>query len=455
MAEREPSERILWCAFPDNLQRPISVTGLVGVDYIDTIKKKIYAFAPKCTDAYYNPSDQRTPVDFAMRQCVSLTPLAAEGLPSIGLFYTRREFDDVVTKLCCYSDPVVQYQIERDARDYIFDLTNGHPGPVKSIVPYIFSVYFSWFIESPRRSNNIRNDVKQGPEEIETEAPSSNVAKQQVSPDNPVAIHALEHPASDTKEPQPAQDAEKSQEKPSDAPKERDRVSSASATAATDMTSTPATAAPVSEPDKVSSITTIIALPPPEQAVPSVAQPANSSPASPPSAPAQPTASDTAAPPPSHDIDPWTRAYEIFQNRQPELMADYKKHLASLQDDVVASADLSTPRSVESIVKQLLEDREKKQWRVSLLGKNIKIREQAERLTKFLLWSDPIVKNAVSAQPYAALAWSGVSLLLPCHALKSRLKSRDGSTCQLRKRLAQATQHSLLTDAGACLTHSW
>jgi hypothetical protein len=96
-------------------------------------------------------------------------------------------------------------------------------------------------------------------------------------------------------------------------------------------------------------------------------------------------------------------------------VADYTTHLASLQDNAAASVDLSNPRSVEYIVKQLLEDREKKQWRVPLLGKNIKIREHAERLAKFLLWCDPIVQTALtsSAQPYAALAWSGVALLLP------------------------------------------
>jgi ankyrin repeat domain-containing protein 50 len=94
-------------------------------------------------------------------------------------------------------------------------------------------------------------------------------------------------------------------------------------------------------------------------------------------------------------------------------MADYKKHLASLHGGAVTSVDLSTPRSVESVVKQLLKDREDGQWRVSLLGKDVRIREQAEKLAKFLLWTDPIVKSAISAQPYAALAWSGVSLLLP------------------------------------------
>jgi hypothetical protein len=175
--------------------------------------------------------------------------------------------------------------------------------------------------------------------------------------------------------------------------------------AATNSPAREATSGPSRSPPS----TTVTAQSPPEQVVPFVLQPLNSTAASPATSPA----ADATSPAPSQDVDLWTRAYEIFQSREPELMADYKKHLASLQDDHTDSADLSAPRSVESIVKQLLEDREKKQWRVSLLGKDIKIREQAERLTKFLLWSDPVVKNALSAQPYAALAWSGVTLLLP------------------------------------------
>lgn len=94
-------------------------------------------------------------------------------------------------------------------------------------------------------------------------------------------------------------------------------------------------------------------------------------------------------------------------------MADYMKHLASLQDDAVVSGHVVTSQAVDSVVNKLLEEREKKQWRVSLLGNDVKIRKQVERLARFVLWSDPIVKNALSAQPYAALAWSGVSMLLP------------------------------------------
>ncbi|KAK4217109.1 hypothetical protein QBC37DRAFT_415457 [Rhypophila decipiens] len=111
--------------------------------------------------------------------------------------------------------------------------------------------------------------------------------------------------------------------------------------------------------------------------------------------------------------DPWARAYKEVEERERELMADYRKHLVSLlPSEAAASSDLSS-LPIELIVQTLLEDRNKKQWRVSLLGKDVLVREQVERLVKFFLWSDGFVKQAVSAQPYAALAWSGVSLLLP------------------------------------------
>lgn len=95
------------------------------------------------------------------------------------------------------------------------------------------------------------------------------------------------------------------------------------------------------------------------------------------------------------------------------LAEDYKEHFASPpKHDGVIDADFSTSQSVKSIVEQLLSNKEK-QWRVSLLAKEVKIREQAERLSKFLLWSDPIINHALSTQPYTALAWSGITSLLP------------------------------------------
>ncbi|RFU80453.1 ankyrin repeat [Trichoderma arundinaceum] len=111
--------------------------------------------------------------------------------------------------------------------------------------------------------------------------------------------------------------------------------------------------------------------------------------------------------------DLWASAYSLIQEREGDLMRDYEKHLASLQNYPVATEGYLDARDVESLVNKLLEARERSKIQVSILRRNIKVREQVEKLAKFLIWSDSVVKAAVSAQPYAALAWSGVSLFLP------------------------------------------
>ncbi|GLA81067.1 hypothetical protein AtubIFM56815_004700 [Aspergillus tubingensis] len=109
--------------------------------------------------------------------------------------------------------------------------------------------------------------------------------------------------------------------------------------------------------------------------------------------------------------DLWNRAYTLVQGREPELMEEYRRQIAVVhqEDGQAAGTDLTCRKSVESLVKHLLDHRENRRWRISLLGKDVTLRRQVERLTKFLIWSDPIVKTAVCTQPYAALAWSGVS----------------------------------------------
>lgn len=185
--------------------------------------------------------------------------------------------------------------------------------------------------------------------------------------------------------------------------------------------------APTTRPTKTSSVTKATTQPAPhvKSSAPRSLSPVPTSPAPAPAPTDQPPASDKASHPTCADIDPWARAWAIVQERERELMVDYKRHIASLQedassqddiysqDDTSAQGDLFTPRNVESVVNKLIEVRNGKQWRVSLLGNDVKIREQVERLAKFLLWSDPVVKQALSIQPYAALAWSGVSILIP------------------------------------------
>ncbi|KAJ5797520.1 uncharacterized protein N7503_006816 [Penicillium pulvis] len=114
--------------------------------------------------------------------------------------------------------------------------------------------------------------------------------------------------------------------------------------------------------------------------------------------------------------DLWSEAFVIFQERDTdqELLTAYTNYLASLQGQgASASIDFSSPESVEGVVRTLLADREQKQWKFHIRNHSISVREQIEKLGRFLLWSDSVVQTAVSTQPLAALAWSGVSLILP------------------------------------------
>jgi hypothetical protein len=86
----------------------------------------------------YNRRDHGTPVDFGPAQRISLTPSVEPNSPPIGLFYNKNEFETVVTKLC--STLVEKFSIDTNARNYIFNLTNGHPGAVMSIMGYLHEV---------------------------------------------------------------------------------------------------------------------------------------------------------------------------------------------------------------------------------------------------------------------------------------------------------------------------
>ncbi|KAH8199872.1 hypothetical protein TruAng_005988 [Truncatella angustata] len=122
----------------------------------------------------------------------------------------------------------------------------------------------------------------------------------------------------------------------------------------------------------------------------------------------EPQTENTASP------DIWASAYGKFAVREPELARDYKTHLATFTDcDTISQSNTLHPDGARSIVEQLQKQREQKQWHVNFYGKDVRFRAQAEKLVKILGWCNGVVKDALSTQPYAALAWSGVSILLP------------------------------------------
>ena len=115
----------------------------------------------------------------------------------------------------------------------------------------------------------------------------------------------------------------------------------------------------------------------------------------------------------SQQEDLWQNAYKALEARNLDLVTSYKLALAVPDDSQTDCAQMPLPEVVDTVVKKKLEDREQKQLVIHLSKKPIKVRQQGEKVIKFILWSNKFISAAVSAQPYAALAWSGVSILLP------------------------------------------
>ncbi|KAN0075628.1 hypothetical protein V8E54_006898 [Elaphomyces granulatus] len=74
-----------------------------------------------------------------VQQRVSITVSAIQDSPSISLFYSRTEFEDVVRRLCARGKE--RLPLHKGAIDYIYTLTSGHPGAVKAVVGMLEKVY--------------------------------------------------------------------------------------------------------------------------------------------------------------------------------------------------------------------------------------------------------------------------------------------------------------------------
>jgi hypothetical protein len=72
------------------------------------------------------------------QQRMSIIVSKIKDSPQICLFYNRKEFNDVVQRFCGVSTRPLP--LRSDAADYIFDLTNGHPGAVDGVLKMIQKV---------------------------------------------------------------------------------------------------------------------------------------------------------------------------------------------------------------------------------------------------------------------------------------------------------------------------
>ena len=176
----------------------------------------------------------------------------------------------------------------------------------------------------------------------------------------------------------------------------------------------------------------------------------------------------------------WECAFDKLAGTSSELLKEYRENLRKMQagdaadtkdtannsmnesgsvkteDKLLTAAEgsLVSFEAVKSTITTLSERRETKQWRLQFSAKLFEIdigaRDQVENLLKLAKWSDDLVKQALSSQPHAALAWTGATLLVSVRITRWCLRVSSPLRLQLANLSIYSWSRSLWGNARRC-----
>ncbi|MCJ1402755.1 hypothetical protein MMC11_005976, partial [Xylographa trunciseda] len=108
----------------------------------------------------------------------------------------------------------------------------------------------------------------------------------------------------------------------------------------------------------------------------------------------------------------WALAYDDLQRSNPELITKFNHCLGINSTDV--DKDNITCSSIDHVVRKAVEKlKEARKSKDQLDKTSATIRKHFEEAVKIIIASNNYISPAVSTNPYAAIAWTGISLLLP------------------------------------------
>lgn len=120
--------------------------------------------------------------------------------------------------------------------------------------------------------------------------------------------------------------------------------------------------------------------------------------------------------------DLWDRAYRLLRDDKAteKLLKNYEQLLLSELKDGHVFQNLpdnlegfDNQKLLSALVSEKLRIMENERWKFQVGNATVEVKAQFDRVVKFVLFAQDIVSSAVSSDPHAALAWTGVCVLLP------------------------------------------
>ncbi|KAN0115502.1 hypothetical protein V8E51_005046 [Hyaloscypha variabilis] len=118
----------------------------------------------------------------------------------------------------------------------------------------------------------------------------------------------------------------------------------------------------------------------------------------------------------------WNEAYEELKDKEKSLVKDYEAAISKDIGMILGSTSLALgapgvavmrQEQMTALVEKKVEEAKKNAWKLKYGDNEVLLRDLAEPVVNVINDAEKFVDGLVSANPYASIAWAGVSLLLP------------------------------------------
>ncbi|KAL7960365.1 hypothetical protein V8C34DRAFT_276955 [Trichoderma compactum] len=114
--------------------------------------------------------------------------------------------------------------------------------------------------------------------------------------------------------------------------------------------------------------------------------------------------------------DLWSLAYERLRREDAQLINDYED---KAQENLTAGlgytigSKVSIRERMDAILRSKMDENNRDAWKIKFGGSEVQVKDLVQPVLGVVNWANEYITGALKPNPYASIAWAGVSLILP------------------------------------------